>query len=280
MAVTSSALADDVTVARVTSGDSIETEDGRTIYLTGADAPELNQPMGGDAWLYTTRLIKGQAITLEEFDESTNHAIVIIDGRDLGKSLLRHGLAWLDEDEVSGYVATVYRQAYERAKRDKRGLWATHIPPWEFRGSVSQPDRASMRSVGLAGPDFRSPPKIPANSASKVRSPPKAPIRRITVSAPRAVVDRVVFFGTGFHATDNPNARTSCPPCRATRPHFDALAATYPNVQFRATYQRAEAFRAGVQQYPTVIGYSGNREVFRHIGLADSTTLNRHIRGQ
>jgi endonuclease YncB( thermonuclease family) len=117
------------------------TEKLRRIKLTGADAPERRQRFAPQAkqlaseWLST----KPVDIIVDAVDkEARVHGRVAVDGRDVGLVLLEAGLAWCDpsdEGHLPPTVRALYRQACEKARSQRQGLWqdANPSPPWEYR---------------------------------------------------------------------------------------------------------------------------------------------------
>jgi endonuclease YncB( thermonuclease family) len=144
-------------VERVLDGDSllIRPDDGsRTIEvrLYGVDAPEgpIGGPIGGpsgdadqhgqpfadEARAFTASLALGKDATirvkgLDSHSRTVGEAFV--DGRSLGRELVRAGLAWwnsrYEPDDLD------IKRLEEAARRDGTGLWkdASPEPPWEYR---------------------------------------------------------------------------------------------------------------------------------------------------
>jgi len=76
---------------------------------------------------------------------------VMLDGRDINLEQLNRGLAWFYRayaKELSRDDATAYEAAEERARREKRGLWAdaSPTPPWDFRRSGRE---AAVKAPGV-----------------------------------------------------------------------------------------------------------------------------------
>jgi thioredoxin 1 len=73
-----------------------------------------------------------------------------------------------------------------------------------------------------------------------------------------------------------------CPPCRALAPILDALARERAGrLEIRAVDADAErelAARFDVRSFPTVIAFSGGREVARAVGLMSKDKLLRTLR--
>jgi thiol-disulfide isomerase/thioredoxin len=67
-----------------------------------------------------------------------------------------------------------------------------------------------------------------------------------------------------------------CAECKAMQPSVDSIAAEYPEVDLvmvNAAERRDDAAGLGVRGTPTLIGYSGGRELFRETGRRTSVEL-------
>lgn len=145
-------------VIRVVDGDTLVIEaPGRVVKvrLFGIDCPEMSQPGGEHAAWFTSNMVSGRTVQVEEHDTDrygrTVAEIILPDNRDLGKELVKHGEAWwyakYDPDDAE-------LQQLEQSARDRRiGIWeeSNPLPPWEWRkavrGSKSSSSRARVRSV-------------------------------------------------------------------------------------------------------------------------------------
>ncbi len=125
---------------RAIDGDTFEIR-GERIRLFGIDAPEMGQPWwdengierdagasGRDA---LASLIDGRKLAIKVLREDRygrSVAIVKVDGRDVGRSLVRQGFAFATPG------STRYRRAELSARRRKRGLWRGELEkPWDYR---------------------------------------------------------------------------------------------------------------------------------------------------
>ena len=123
-------------VIHVTDGDSLTVlVDSRQvkIRLVGIDAPERGQAFGTVATNRLKHLTHGKRVTLLNFGKDRYGRVLAVafsDGRDVGQILIDEGLAWR--------YRTDRRYSHERAKRERRGLWADRDPvnPAEFRKSA------------------------------------------------------------------------------------------------------------------------------------------------
>ncbi len=106
----------------------------RTVHLKGVDCPELGQPYGPEAKVYTERMLgmdkrrlRRPRCRLVLTRKDQKWAVVYgPEGWDLGRELVRYGLAWA--------VDKGYNDLERAARKAKRGLWADRrpIPPWEW----------------------------------------------------------------------------------------------------------------------------------------------------
>ena len=129
-------------VVGVLDGDTIEVlHQGKPerIRLNGIDCPEKGQAFGQRAKQLTSDLAFGKVVTVKIMDHDrygrTVGQVILPDGKDLNRELVRAGLAWwyqkYSTDQTLGQLEAEARAA-------KRGLWADPhaIPPWEFRGQT------------------------------------------------------------------------------------------------------------------------------------------------
>lgn len=121
----------------ITDGDTIKLNG--TIYrLWGIDAPETKQWCGDyAAGVFATAMLEklvkeGKAVACEPKDTDRygrTVAICRVDGRDLGESMVRLGLAWAFTRYSQDYVALE-----EKAKAEKLGVHARGCElPWVWR---------------------------------------------------------------------------------------------------------------------------------------------------
>lgn len=128
-----------VPVVSVFDGDTIDVlHNGQAerIRLSGIDCPEKGQAFGKEAKQFTFTLIHGKGVTIHVLRKDrhgrTVADVVLPDGTNVSRELLRGGLAWwyrqYSKDESLGALE-------EEARKAKRGLWADQdpIPPWEIR---------------------------------------------------------------------------------------------------------------------------------------------------
>ncbi len=145
-------------VIRVVDGDTLVVEaPGRVVKvrLFGIDCPEMSQPGGEHAAWFTSNMVAGRMVQVDEHDTDrygrTVAEITLPDNRDLNKELVKHGEAWwyakYDPDDSE------MQQLEENARERRIGLWveSNPLPPWEWRkavrGSRSGSSRARVRTV-------------------------------------------------------------------------------------------------------------------------------------
>lgn len=127
------------TVVSVIDGDTLDVlHNGQAerIRLNGIDCPEKGQAFGKKAKQFTFALVSGKEVTVHAFRKDrhgrTVADVVLADGTNLSRELLKAGLAWwyrqYSKDETLGILE-------EEARQAKRGLWVdpNPVPPWEIR---------------------------------------------------------------------------------------------------------------------------------------------------
>lgn len=126
-------------VVRVSDGDSfIINSQGKKIRVRmyGIDAPELKQKHGEKSKKYLENLILGKKVKLKVLYEDRYKrkiARVYYGDKEINLEMLRSGNVWFYEYHAKNEKE--YRKAYEKAKKEKLGLWGEKNPqnPREFR---------------------------------------------------------------------------------------------------------------------------------------------------
>jgi endonuclease YncB( thermonuclease family) len=142
IAVATTLLAEDFSgkVVAITDGDTIRVmRDGRSerVRLWGVDCPEARQPFDTRSKQFTGGLAFGQTVTgkVRDIDRYNRFVgeIILPDGRNLNRELVRAGFAWWYE--MYARRETVLRDLQSEARAAKRGLWSDPkpVPPWEWR---------------------------------------------------------------------------------------------------------------------------------------------------
>ena len=183
-------------VVSVIDGDTIDVLHNRhaeRIRLNGIDCPEKGQAFGQKAKQFTSTLVHGKEVTIQVLRKDrhgrTVADVVLPDGTNVSRELLRAGLAWwyrqYSKDESLGALE-------QEAQQAKRGLWAdpNPIPPWEIRhpkqrrslGARENPSSEPSENPGTT------PTRIIGNRHSQVYHRPDCPNYTAT-----AAKNRVLF---------------------------------------------------------------------------------------
>ena len=126
-------------VVGVSDGDTITVlRDGKgvKIRLYGIDCPESSQGFGQAAKKFTSGMVYGKIVKVEERDNDRYGrivGIVYVDAENLNLSLLCNGFAWYYKAYAMNEKS--FAVAESKAKAAKRGLWseASPVPPWDYR---------------------------------------------------------------------------------------------------------------------------------------------------
>ena len=126
-------------VMEIVGGDTIvlwHNNRPEKIRLNGIVCPGKSQPYGGQAKRFTSFMIQGKDVTVrvigKDHNGSTIGDVILRDGQELNKELVKEGLAWWDRKQSTNQGLG---QLEEIAKAEKRGLWADPhpVPPWEWK---------------------------------------------------------------------------------------------------------------------------------------------------
>jgi micrococcal nuclease len=131
-------------VVGVADGDTITVLDTRDqnfikavkIRLYGVDSPEKAQDFGNKAKQFTSDLVFGKNVEVDEITTDIfkrTVAKVTVEGKSLNEELLKAGFAWWYVQYAKG--ETRYKELEEKARQEKIGLWShpDPTPPWLFR---------------------------------------------------------------------------------------------------------------------------------------------------
>ena len=134
-------LARDLTgrVTWVYDGDTIKVDQGRgyvRVRVYGIDCPEKGQPYANVALKFVIERVKNHTVKVVEKDHDKYGrlvgSVILEDGTDLGRELVRSGLAW----HYTRYSNDKKLAALEKeARQARRGLWRDPhpTPPWEYK---------------------------------------------------------------------------------------------------------------------------------------------------
>lgn len=132
-------------VVGVSDGDTVTVLDSTNtqfkIRLMGIDAPEKKQAFGNKSKESLSNLVFNKQVTVEYRKKDKYGRTVgkiIVDGIDANLEQIKAGLAWHYKKyrlEQSMDDRTIYAQAEDQARLEKRGLWVDvePTPPWDWR---------------------------------------------------------------------------------------------------------------------------------------------------
>lgn len=139
-------------VTRVWDGDTVVItpvgkRKGYNCRLYGIDAPETRkkeipgQPYGVAAAAALRKLVLGREVVVELTGEQSYRrkvGIILLEGVDLNREMVRKGYAWAYVRHLRGPYASAYLEAEREARQERRGLWRDRnpLPPWEFRSQL------------------------------------------------------------------------------------------------------------------------------------------------
>ncbi|HEY9712572.1 MAG TPA: thermonuclease family protein [Chroococcales cyanobacterium] len=127
-------------VVAVKDGDSLTIlrgQEKQKVIMYGIDCPEIGQDFGDQAKSFTDQCCYNKVVTIQEHGTDklgrTVAEVILSDGADLNKELVKRGLAWWSDKFAPG-DATLSKLQTD-AKTQKLGLWSSDkpVPPWIFR---------------------------------------------------------------------------------------------------------------------------------------------------
>lgn len=123
-------------VVSVHDGDTLKLDDGRTIRLSGIDAPEITQPYGIEARDLLRKLTRKKSIRIETHGTDRYGRMIgeiFVGKKSINRSMVSHGAAWwfrkyAPEDET-------FRLSEQVTRKHKNGLWRSRnvVAPWNWR---------------------------------------------------------------------------------------------------------------------------------------------------
>ena len=127
-------------VTKVIDGDTIEVRQEKRNYkvrLSEIDAPEINQKFGTESKNYLASLVLNEEIELIYITEDSYGRIVAKiykDNKDINRSMVRNGLAWVYDYYVEDQSLYIDQNL---AKKNSFNIWSevSPTPPWVFRRS-------------------------------------------------------------------------------------------------------------------------------------------------
>jgi micrococcal nuclease len=138
----------DILVSRVIDGDTLQLEDGERVRLIGIDTPEVHESdklyrdaqrsrrdvntikeLGRKSWDFTRQLVESKRVSLE-FDIERRDKyqrllayVYLKDGLFVNAEIIKRGYANLLTIPPNVKYADLFRQLYQEARQDRRGLW-------------------------------------------------------------------------------------------------------------------------------------------------------------
>jgi len=146
-------------VVSVQSGDTlvVKSPDNKEyrVRLIAIDAPELKQAYGDKAKAALSDLVLNKEVRVEtnskdQYDRPLG--VLLLGERNINRELVEEGWAW----QFTRYDNSVeLREAQERAKAAKKGLWADPNPisPWDFRKAERDGKPAEANEKKPANPN-------------------------------------------------------------------------------------------------------------------------------
>ena len=124
-------------VTDVHDGDTATVQVGKEIVKVrfhGIDAPELKQFGGADAQRYAASLILKKRVKVDVKDRDRYGravGVIWLADKDINATVVYAGYAWAYRQYSKDYV-----DREEAARRNKRGIWADPVAPWEYRKAL------------------------------------------------------------------------------------------------------------------------------------------------
>lgn len=135
-------------VVKVIDGDTVIIQKNglvKEVHLVSIDAPQLEQPYGDKAKMYTEDLLLNRVVAIHYIDKRRASDIVSFDGKSLKWGLVRAGYAWYPKNHEKGQLRNLsdpLAKQERKIRRKRVGLWAdaSPKPPWSIhRGSEAIP---------------------------------------------------------------------------------------------------------------------------------------------
>lgn len=121
-------------VDSVADGDTVRLAGGERVRLDCVDAPESDQPYGGEAREQLRDLLAGAAVRIDRDGRDRygrTIGVLYADGRDVNQQLVARGAGW----NYDRFCGNRYQADEDRARAARRGLWRLRrpVPPWDWR---------------------------------------------------------------------------------------------------------------------------------------------------
>lgn len=123
-------------VSSVHDGDTLKLSDGRTVRLSGIDAPEIKQPYGIESRNLLYKLTQKRKVIIKSRGKDRYGRTVgeiFVGNKSVNKIMVGRGAAWwyrsfAPKDSSLRYLET-------DARKHKNGLWRASrvVAPWDWR---------------------------------------------------------------------------------------------------------------------------------------------------
>lgn len=145
-------------VISIADGDTITILSDKSqhkIRLYGIDTPEKGQAFGNAAKKYTSKLVAGKTVDVEDYDTDKygrTVGVVFVNGVNVNQSLINAGLAWQYQKYCKASFCGDWVRLEERAKATGIGLWAENdpVPPWDWRRGARNSSHSKDASSALS----------------------------------------------------------------------------------------------------------------------------------
>jgi micrococcal nuclease len=132
--VPQASIEEEMRVASVTDGDTLQLEDGRSVRLIGMNTPEIGQPYYNEATQYAASLVQGQVVGLaydvqrvDQFGRTL--AYVYVGDLFVNLEIVRAGYANAYTVQPNSVYSAAFLDAEREARNAARGLWTPSVVP-------------------------------------------------------------------------------------------------------------------------------------------------------
>lgn len=142
---------------QVIDGDTftamLDTAVQATVRLYGIDAPDEDQPMGGEAARALAGLLAGRKVELTitgRDHEGRTVALVFADGQSVNEAMLGGGLAYVHPKGCRDDFCPEWVALEQRARLENKGVWAEPgaTPPWQWRAERAGAEAEWAEALG------------------------------------------------------------------------------------------------------------------------------------